>query len=171
MSLGIVLISLVLSPSIDTSCFAQEIKKIPGTITSGDIGPGKNIISTPVAPVGQAWVLVNTTEPVICYTEETGKQIILQLENSNDYKTQVDLYKQGNVELEKQIDLLKETLVLQKQQRDVADQTIESYKKLITVQKDAYEKQIENNKPSIWGKIGAALGGLGIGALIGLLLL
>lgn len=127
-------------------------------------------MSTPVAPAGQTWVLVNTVEPVICYEEKTGSQMILQLENAKDYKTQVDDLKQGNVELEKQIVLLKEANKLQAEQRDIANQTIESYKGLLKVQKESFEKQIENQKPSVWGKIGAAFGGLGIGILIGVLL-
>ena len=167
MSLGIVLVLLVSSPLISN---AQEIKTVPGTISSGDLVPGKNQISTPVAPAGQTWVLVNTTKPVICYEEKTGSQMILQLENAKDYKTQVDDLKQGNAELEKQIALLKEANKLQAEQRDIANQTIESYKGLLKVQKESFEKQIENQKPSIWGKIGAALGGLGIGILIGMLL-
>jgi len=166
LSLGIVLISLVLNP---LTSYSQEIKRIPGTITSGDIGPSKQI-STPVAPVGQAWVLVNTIEPVICYEEKTGSQMILQLENARDYKTQVDDLRQGNIELEKQIALLKESNKLQNEQFDISKRTIESYKELLKVQKEAYERQIDNVKPSIWDKIFSVLGGIGLGILVGILL-
>jgi hypothetical protein len=152
---------LAISPLIS---YAQPIIKLPGTITS------KSQQYTPVASPGQTWVLVNTVNPVVCYEEETGKQMILQLENSIDYRKQVDLYKQGNIELEKQNTLLKESNKLQNEQLDVSKRTIESYKELLKVQKDAYEEQIKNTKPSIWSKIGAALGVIGIGVLVGLLL-
>lgn len=148
-----------------SSCYGQEIKTVPGTVVSD-----KTQISTPAASAGQTWVLVNTTEPVICYEEKTASQMILQLENAKDYKTQVDDLKQDNAELEKQIALLKEANKLLVEQRDIADQTIELYKDLLNAQKEFFEKQIENQKPSIWGKIGVALEGLGIGILIGVLL-
>lgn len=144
MSLEIVLLLLVLSPLISV-CYSQE-----------------NNFSS----VGQTWVLVNTTEPVVCYEEKIAKQIILQLENAIDYKTQVEDLKLSNFELEKQIILLKEVNRLQAEQRDIANQAIESYKELLRVQKESFEKQIENQKPSVWSKIGAVLGGMGVGALL-----
>jgi uncharacterized membrane protein (DUF106 family) len=115
-------------------------------------------------------VTVNTASPVVCFTEDDAKKIVVDLENVNDYKEQVELLKEANAELEKQIGLLKDINKLQQEQLNVSKQTIESYKELLKTQKEAYEKQIENNKPSIWGKIAAAAGGLGIGVLIGLLL-
>jgi uncharacterized membrane protein (DUF106 family) len=115
-------------------------------------------------------VTVNTASPVVCFTEDDAKKIVVDLENVNDYKEQVELLKEANAELEKQIISLKDINKLQQEQLNVSKQTIESYKELLKTQKEAYEKQIENNKPSIWGKIAAAAGGLGIGVLIGLLL-
>jgi hypothetical protein len=155
-SLGIVLISLIINPSIS---YSQNIPKaISGTISSGDITTGTSTVK------------VSTTEPVICFTETDASKMIVELENSGDYQEQIDLLKQANAELEKQIGLLKDINKLQQEQLNVSKQTIESYKELLKTQKEAYEKQIENNKPSIWGKIAAAAGGLGIGVLIGLLL-
>lgn len=115
-------------------------------------------------------VTVNTASPVVCFTEDDAKKIVVDLENVNDYKEQVELLKEANAELEKQIISLKEINKLQQEQLEITKQTIESYKNLLKTQKEAYEKEIENNKPSIWGKIFAGIGGLGIGILVGLLL-
>ena len=101
-------------------------------------------------------VIVNTTSPVVCFTEDDTKKIVVDLENSNDYREQVEI--------------LKEINKLQQEQLEISKQTIESYKNLLNAQKEAYEKEIENSKPSIWGKIFAGVGGLGIGILVGLLL-
>ena len=110
------------------------------------------------------------TDPVICFKEADANKIIVRLETADDYEVEIDLLKQGNLELEKQINLLKEVNKLQTEQLLVSKQTINSYKELLKTQKEAYEKQIENTKPSVWGKIFAAVGGIGIGVLIGLLL-
>ena len=160
MSLGLVLISLGINP---LTSYAQVTKPIPGTITSGDIKP---VSSNP----NQTWVLVNTINPVICYEEETGKQMILQLENNADYETEISDLKKDSAELEKQIGLLKDEIVLQKEQLDISKQTVDSYKELIKAQKDAFVKQIDNSKPSFLQKISTFLGGIGVGVLAGLFL-
>lgn len=113
---------------------------------------------------------VNTKEPIICFTEVDAKQMIVLLENSEDYKEQIILLKQGNSELEKQVILLKEVNKLQQEQLGISKTTIESYKTLLEVQKEAYEKQIENIKPSFLSKILPTIGGIGIGVLVGILL-
>lgn len=166
MSLGLGLMVLVLN--LSTNCYALEnnTKKIPGTITSGDIVPGQPASLDP----NKTWVLVNTKEPVVCFTETDGKQMVVPLENTDEYQTEINLLKQGNEELEKQINLLKETNKLQKEQLDISRQTIDSYKELIKSQKEAYEKQIENIKPSLFEKFSGILGGVGVGILVGLLL-
>jgi hypothetical protein len=121
--------------------------------------------------VNQSYVLVNTKEPVICFTEaDVTNKVVVQLENNKDYESEIILLKQGTTELEKQIELLKESNKLQKEQLDITKQTIDSYRELLKSQKEAYEKQIENSKPSIFEKIFAAIGGVGIGILVGLLL-
>ncbi len=115
-------------------------------------------------------VIVNTTSPVVCFTEDDTKKMVVDLENSNDYREQVEILKEANVELEKQIISLKEINKLQQEQLEISKQTIESYKNLLNAQKEAYEKEIENNKPNIWEKIFVGVGAAGIGVLIGLLL-
>ena len=115
-------------------------------------------------------VIVNTTSPVVCFTEDDTKKMVVDLENSNDYREQVEILKEANVELEKQIISLKEINKLQQVQLEISKQTIESYKNLLNAQKEAYEKEIENNKPNIWEKIFVGVGAAGIGVLIGLLL-
>lgn len=115
-------------------------------------------------------VTVNSTSPVVCFTEDDTKKMVVDLENSNDYREQVEILKEANVELEKQIISLKEINKLQQEQLEISKQTIESYKNLLNAQKEAYEKEIENNKPNIWEKIFVGVGAAGIGVLIGLLL-
>lgn len=155
MSLGIVLISLIISPSIS---YSQGIPNaIPGTVSSGSLSATSTVV-------------VSTTEPVVCFKESDASRMVVELENNGDYREQIDLLKQANSELEKQIGFLKEINKLQQEQLKVSEQTIASYKELLKTQKEAYEKKIENEKPSIWGKIAAAVGGLGIGVLVGLLL-
>lgn len=96
--------------------------------------------------------------------------MILDIENTQDYKEQVDLLKQSTAELEKQVNLLRQVNELQDQQIQTAEQTVISYHNLLKAQKEAYEKEIENNKPSIWREIGIGIGAAGIGALMGALL-
>lgn len=115
-------------------------------------------------------VTVNSTSPVVCFTEDDTKKMVVDLENSNDYREQVEILKEANAELEKQIISLKEINKLQQEQLEISKQTIESYQKLLKTQKEAYEKEIENNKPNIWEKIFVGVGAAGIGVLIGLLL-
>ena len=158
MSLKIVLISLVILP---LTSYAQPPE---GSISA-------TTIKSSTSDVKQtSTVIVNTTSPVVCFTEDDTKKIVVDLENSNDYREQVEILKEANAELEKQIISLKEINKLQQEQLEISKQTIESYQKLLNAQKEAYEKEIENSKPSIWGKIFAGAGGLGIGILVGLLL-
>ncbi len=145
MSLGIVLISLVILLS---TSLAQTSNTKPNQTT----------------------ILVNTDKPVVCFTEEDTKKIVVELENSADYQEQVSLLKDANSELEKQIVSLKEINKLQQEQLEISKRTIESYKELIKTQREAYETEIKNTKPSIWKQIITGISGLGIGVLIGLIL-
>jgi len=106
----------------------------------------------------------------VCFTEEDAKKIVVELENSADYQEQIELLKDANVELEKQISFLKDINKLQQEQLTISKQTIESYKELIKSQREAYETEIKNTKPSIWKQIITGISGLGIGILIGLIL-
>ena len=158
LSLKIVLISLVILP---LTSYAQPPE---GSISA-------TTIKSSTYDVKQtSTVTVNSTSPVVCFTEDDTKKMVVDLENSNDYREQVEILKEANVELEKQIISLKEINKLQQEQLEISKQTIESYKNLLNAQKEAYEKEIENNKPNIWEKIFVGVGAAGIGVLIGLLL-
>jgi len=87
-----------------------------------------------------------------------------------DYQEQVRLLKDANSELEKQIVSLKEINKLQQEQLEISKRTVESYKELVKTQREAYETEIKNTKPSIWKQIITGISGLGIGILIGLVL-
>ena len=110
---------------------------------------------------------VNTV--TICFSEEQVKKMVVELESVEDYKEQIELLKQANDELTKQILALKEINKLQQEQLKISEQTIESYKKLLDTQKEAFEKELKN-KSGIWDKILVGLGSLGVGLLVGLLL-
>lgn len=99
----------------------------------------------------------------ICFSEQTAKKMIVDLELKKNYEEQIEYYKEGNKELEYQIKLLKEVNSLQKEQ-------ITQYKDLMKLQKDGYESIIKENKPSFIKKTFEAIGFVGIGVLIGLLL-
>ncbi|MFA7202951.1 MAG: hypothetical protein WC188_04510 [Candidatus Caldatribacteriota bacterium] len=106
----------------------------------------------------------------ICFSENDAKQMLVQLESVADYKEQIELMKSANQELLKQIELLKQVNKLQVDQLTTYKKTIDAYDALLKSQKNAYEKQIENERPSIFGKIFAGVGGIGAGILIGLIL-
>lgn len=106
----------------------------------------------------------------ICFSENDAKQMLVQLESVADYKEQIELMKSANQELLKQIELLKQVNKLQVDQLTTYKKTIDAYDALLKSQKNAYEKQIENERPSIFGKIFAGVGGIGTGILIGLIL-
>ena len=92
--------------------------------------------------------------------------MVVDLENVNDYREQIDLLKQSNAELEKQLDLMRQINKFQYEQLEISKQTIEAYKNLIDVQKNAYESEIKNSKYSVWEKVFVSLG---VGLLIGLI--
>lgn len=119
----------------------------------------------------QATVIVNTTSPVICFSEEDAKKIVVQLEDLADYKDQVEILKQQNQELLKQIELLKTINKLQQDQIVLSTQAITNLNEVIKSQKNAYEKKIEEEKPSILNKLYTTVGTLGVGVLIGILLI
>lgn len=103
---------------------------------------------------------------VICFAEADVKRMVVDLENVNDYREQIDLLKQSNAELEKQLDLMRQINKFQYEQLEISKQTIEAYKNLIDVQKNAYESEIKNSKYSVWEKVFVSLG---VGLLIGLI--
>jgi len=132
--------------------------------------PSTSLAQIPNTKSSQPTISVNTDKPVVCFTEEDTKKIVVELENSADYQEQVSLLKDANSELEKQIVSLKEINKLQQEQLEISKRTIESYKELIKTQREAYETEIKNTKPSIWKQIITGISGLGIGVLIGLIL-
>jgi uncharacterized protein YlxW (UPF0749 family) len=114
--------------------------------------------------------VIYAAEPSVCFSEEDSKKIVVQLEDLADYKEQIEILKQQTAELEKQVKLLKEVASIQKEQLEFANKSIESYQTLLKTQQESYEKEIKNQKPSIFSKIYTTIGAVGIGVLVGLLL-
>ncbi len=99
----------------------------------------------------------------VCFDELTAGRLVVQVEQTQNLKEQIELYKQANAELETQIKLLKEINNLKEEQ-------ISKQKDLLNVQKITYEGIIKENKPNVLRQIFNTIGAMGIGVLIGLAL-
>ena len=107
----------------------------------------------------------------VCYSEDTAKQITVDLEKAKSLKEQVELFEKGNAELEKQVSLLKEMNKLKDEQIAIGDKTIKQYQELLKFQKDTYEQAVKDTSPSVLKQVIDALGFLGIGVLAGVILI
>ncbi len=97
----------------------------------------------------------------ICFDEQTAGRLVVQIEQTQNLKEQIELYKQANIELETQIKLLKEI-------SNLKDGQINKQKELLTIQKDTYEGIIKESKPNLLKNIFNIIGFIGIGILVGL---
>jgi len=109
-------------------------------------------------------------EPIICFKESDASQIVVKLENYPKLEDNIRLLKEENAELEKKINNLNEIIKSQEIVIANSEKTIKKLEETIITQKKAYEKQIEESKPSIWRYIGTAIGSLAVGLCIGLLI-
>lgn len=101
----------------------------------------------------------------VCFpVPEVDNVIIVGLENKDSGDQIIEKLTTENALLEKKIENLEKIIALQEQEVAVKDKTIAALDKLLDSQKKAYEKQIEESKPSIFkqiefGVICAAIGG------------
>jgi len=109
-------------------------------------------------------------EPIICFKESDASQIVVKLENYPKLQDNIKTLKEENAELDIKIDKLNKIIKSQETIIANAEKTIKRLEETIDTQKKAYEKQIEEAKPSIWSYIATALGSLAVGLCIGLLL-
>ncbi|MDA8104667.1 MAG: hypothetical protein M0Z71_04740 [Nitrospiraceae bacterium] len=107
----------------------------------------------------------------VCFSEADAEAIVVDIEKGKNLAEQVDLYKQANAELAQQVKLLKEIGDLQKQQLEVSRTAIEQYKDIIKYQGEAFQQVLKEAKPSILKCLIDAVGFIGIGALVGILVL
>lgn len=107
----------------------------------------------------------------ICFHQDVAGKIVVEIEECRNLKAQIQLYKQAVEELETQRNILKEIVALQKEQVEIADKTIKRQTELLNLQKEMYERELKEAKPSFIRQAVTALGYVGVGVLIGLLLL
>ena len=107
------------------------------------------------------------TNTSICYTPEIASKIVVDLQKYNITTKELEATKELNGELSKQIESLKQVIQLEKEQINVLNQAIVSYKNIIEVQKQGYEEQLKNSKPSLINTILKSAGLVGTGILIG----
>jgi len=112
----------------------------------------------------------SSTNKIICFSEEDAGKIVVDLEKYQKQIELVSLLKEENKELETKIQNLDKIIKSQDEIIKKSNESIENLQKLVDTQREAYEKQIAESKPSIWKFIGTALGSLAVGLCIGLLI-
>ncbi len=111
-----------------------------------------------------------TNNKIICFSEQDAGKMVVDLEKYQKQSEIVKLLKEENKELEIKIDNLNKIIKSQDEIIKKSNETIANLQKLLDTQKEAYEKQIKESKPSIWSYIGTAIGSLAVGLCIGLLI-
>lgn len=107
----------------------------------------------------------------VCLPENETAEVVVQLENYDKQVEIIALLKEENLELEKKISNLLQIQKIQEEQLAVSEETIKALQGLVSAQKDSYEKALKEAKPSLLDKLGLAIGGAGVGALVALVLL
>ncbi len=102
----------------------------------------------------------------VCFTEEGTNRLVVELEQCQNLKEQINLFTQKSVEEERQIQLLKEKGSLQDRQLKTCNDTIEKWKGTVEEQKRICNDQ----KPGFFNQLFKALGFVGIGVLVGVIL-
>ena len=104
-------------------------------------------------------------EPIICFSEETAKRMVVEIEQCRITDKQVEVLIKENQELKKQIEYLKAIIELQKKQLQISKETIENLQEIINYQNEAYKKLY---KKSFYDKIKENNLFLTLGILIGI---
>jgi len=99
------------------------------------------------------------------FTEEESSVIVVSLEDNETRKVIISSLKEENKELNKKIVNLTEINKLQTIRISQLEQTVDSLERTIVVQKEAYEKKIEEEKPSFFDKLGWGASGSVVGFL------
>lgn len=101
----------------------------------------------------------------ICFSAENGAAMVKEIEDCRVQSEIVRTLKEENVELQKKIENLEKISAMQDAQLATANETIEKMKEIQENQKQAYEKQIKEMKPSFWSYLKTSVGGAIIGGL------
>jgi len=104
-------------------------------------------------------------EPIICFSEETAKRMVVEIEQCRITDKQVEVLIKENQELKKQIEYLKTIVELQKKQLQISKETIENLQEIINYQNEAYKRLY---KKSFYDKIKENNLFLTLGILIGI---
>lgn len=99
------------------------------------------------------------------FTDEESSVILVTLEDNEARKEIIESLKEENIELNKKIENLTEINRLQTVRISQLEQTINSLERTIKGQAEAYEKKIEDQKPSFFDKLGWGASGSVIGFL------
>lgn len=99
------------------------------------------------------------------FTDEESAVIVVTLEDNEARKVIIESLKEENLELNKKIENLIEINKLQTIRISQLEQTVNSLERTIEVQAEAYEKKIEDQKPSFFDKLGWGASGSVIGFL------
>lgn len=99
------------------------------------------------------------------FTDEESAVIVVTLEDNETRKIIIESLKEENLELNKKIENLIEINKLQTIRISQLEQTVNSLERTIEVQAEAYEKKIEDQKPSFFDKLGWGASGSIIGFL------
>lgn len=102
-----------------------------------------------------------------------AKKIVTELDKTNLYVQQIDLLEKANNELIEQNKILLEQISLLKVTVDLQKEQIDLQAKQLIDQKKLYEDKIkvyEKTKGTVMDKIMIGLGGIGVGAVVGLTL-
>lgn len=110
-------------------------------------------------------------EENICYKPEVASKIVVDLQKANITNQELIATQKLNDELKVQIESLNQIIVLQKEQINILDSGMSSYKDLLKIQKEGYEKEIKNAKPKLLDTILKSIGLVGAGIVIGALLI
>lgn len=114
----------------------------------------------------------------ICFDEGTAGKIVVDLERAKIAEQQLVVAAEGSEELKQQLTILKGTIQLLQDQIEVYKQIDEVSKNMIemknqiSVAKDQiWKQQVDAAKPSFFDNAKIFLGGIGVGALVILLVL
>ena len=78
-------------------------------------------------------------EPIICFSEETAKRMVVEIEQCRIANKQIEVLIKENQELKKQIEYLKAIVELQKKQLQISKETIENLQEIINYQNKVYK--------------------------------
>lgn len=106
-----------------------------------------------------------------CFSNTSCGEMVVQLENYDKQVEIISLLKEENSELEIKIKNLNEIIRLQELRITNAESSIDSLNKIIKDQKVLYEKQIEEERPSFFDKLGWGASGSVVGFLVCAILL